>query len=357
MHKNHLYLLSTWLLRSVVGVICVGAFLPGALYASTAYASGGEAIYSLLPVHYDPAIPATKSYFIFDMHPGAMLESSVRITNGGTAMGTASLVAVDATTGQTSGTVFSSATGKQQKAGTWISLSVHSVTLAPGESRVIPFQVVVPSDAGPGQHVGGIVATSPIHKMAGNKTPLHINIQQLSGIAVQVNLPGPTVEQLSASGIQAGGANGYQNVSIALKNGGNVMIKPAGSLQLLDDHEHLLETVPMKLDTLLPDTSINYPIYIQKQMLGSGKYHAVLKLTYGHSHTLNYTAGFTVTQQQVERVLQSSGPWQDPGTNILNTMPWWQMVLIVLLGACGAAFLGQNLYRLARTMSRKSRSK
>src|SRR6266567_6291109 len=186
MHKNHLYLLSTWLLRSVVGVICVGAFLPGALYASTAYASGGEAIYSLLPVHYDPAIPATKSYFIFDMHPGAMLESSVRITNGGTAMGTASLVAVDATTGKTSGTVFSSATGKQQKAGTWISLSVHSVTLAPGESRVIPFPVVVPSDAGPGQHVGGLVATSPIHKMAGNKTPLHINIQQLSGIAVQV---------------------------------------------------------------------------------------------------------------------------------------------------------------------------
>ena len=41
---------------------------------------------------------------------------------------------------------------------------------------------------------------------------------------VQLNLPGATVEQLSATGIRADGANGYQQLLLSLHNSGTTML-------------------------------------------------------------------------------------------------------------------------------------
>ena len=166
--------------RVVVGALLVAISLAGAVPFSAVHAAGGGASFSLQIVHSNLSVPAIKSYFILDAHSGTVLQSSVRVINGGTASGTVTLAAVDATTGQTSGTVFLAADVKQRKVGMWISLSTKQLTLAPQQSQIVSFQVVVPRDALAGQYVGGIVAAAAIQNNVTNKKLVQINIQNIS---------------------------------------------------------------------------------------------------------------------------------------------------------------------------------
>lgn len=339
--------------RAVVGMLIIAVLLAGAFSASVARADGGQPTFGLQPVLYDPSQPATKSYFIFDAHPGTILHNSIRVTNRGTAAGTVSLYAVDSATGQTSGTVYLSHDVVQHDVGTWITLGMQHVTLAPGQSQVVPMQVTVPATMWPGQHVGGIVAESMASEKPSNKGTLHIRIRNLTILAVQVNLPGPQVEELTATGIQAGGANNYQTLLVGLHNSGTTMLKPSGSLQITDSHQQLLQNQAIKLDTFLPHTAIDYPVYVKDHALAAGNYQAALTMTYGEGHVLNYTTTFTITEQQVAQVFKAPPPLQAPAgmQNFFDTLPLWSIFAgggLLLLVVGGMIFWGRKRYTLAR---------
>src|SRR5579863_2349220 len=214
----------------------------GAMAAPAAAADNGSAQFSLRPVTYDPSNPTTASYFIFSPQPGSVVQNQVRVSNGGTARGSAALYAVDATTGQTSGAVYLSRQDPKSDVGAWISLGTQQVTLDPGQSHVVSFSVSVPSNARPGQHLGGIVAENEALQQGSNSGPVQINIQHLSIIAVQVNLPGAQTQKLEATSVKPGGEHGYQILYVGLHNSGNVMLKPSGTLQVSDTSGHQLKT-------------------------------------------------------------------------------------------------------------------
>ncbi len=345
------------LLRSVVGALLTSILIVGAFGSSSAHAAGSGPSFTLQPVVYDPARPVTKSYFVFDSHPGAIVQDRLRVTNSGTETGSVSLYAVDATTGQTSGTVYLSHHDARHDVGAWITLGMQQLTLAPGRSQIVPFRVAIPSGVRSGQHVGGIVAESLTLQSSTGNSHIHVNVQHLTIIAVQVDLPGALVEQLEATGIQSGGDNGYQNLLVRMSNSGTVMLKPYGSLQVTDAQGRLLQNLPLKLDTFLPQTAINYPLYITGRALGAGDYRAMLTLTYGHAHVLHYTTVFTITEQQLKQVFKSSPPPQVPwlGGNFFDGLPLWQMVLFGVLLLSGMFFWSQKLYHFVsrRRGSRK----
>lgn len=343
----------------VIEILISSALLIGALdgsTAQTAHATEGPK-FGLQPVFYDPSNPATKSYFVFDSAAGMILHNHIRVTNSGTTIGTVSLYPVDATTGQTSGVVYLSGNDTQHDVGTWITLGLQHVTLLPGQSQIIPFQVAIPSIVRPGQHVGGIVAES--EAMESESTPggstIQIHVQSLTIAAVQVNLPGTPIEQLVATGIQPGGENGYQSLLVHLSNTGTVMLKPEGELQVVDVQGTVVRNLPLKLDTLLPQTEINYPVYMKGQALKAGDYRATLTLIYGHNHVLRFTQVFTITQQQLRQVFTSvpSIMWG----NLLGEMPLWQIVVGGLLLASGLFFWTQKLYQCAMISRRRASSK
>jgi hypothetical protein len=268
---------------------------------SPAHADSGAASFSLQPVYYNPSNPVTKSYFVFSSKPGQVVKSSIRVTNTGTTTGTASLYPVDATTGQTSGAVYLNQNDPRSDVGAWITLSRQQVTLKPAQSTIVSFQAHVPSAVRAGQHLGGIVAenlTQNGSSQSQGNSPFQINVKSLRIVAVQVNRPGTLVEQLTATGIQAGGSNGYQQLFIGLSNTGNVMLKPAGTLQIANAQGRVVKKLALNLDTFLPQTSINYPLGITGQALGAANYQATLTLNYGHGKVLRYNTLFTITQQQ-----------------------------------------------------------
>jgi hypothetical protein len=107
------------------------------------------------------------------------------------------------------------------------------------------------------------------------------------------------VQTMSATGVQAGGLNGYQQLVIGQSNTGNIMHKPSGTLQVIDSQKNVAVHISLKLDTFLPQTSINYPVTITGSALGVGTYTATLYLIFGTGQTLHYTTIFTITLQQL----------------------------------------------------------
>ncbi len=85
-----------------------------------------------------------------------------------------------------------------------------------------------------------------------------------------------------------------------------MMLKPEGNLRVTDAQGRIAKNISLKLDTFLPQTSINYPATITGQALGPGKYGATLDLTYRHGKALHYTTNFTITRQQLIQTFNSS---------------------------------------------------
>jgi Bacterial protein of unknown function (DUF916) len=341
--------------KLLIALFCCGVFFAATgsvAIGSKNQSAAGEANFTLQPVAYDPSNPVTRSYFVINTNHGALLQEQVRVSNIGTATGTVKLFSVDSRTSQMGGVVYLSPTQAQLGVGSWIKLTTQALTLAPGQSQVVQFQIVVPQHVGPGQYVGGILAQSTTLQSAStslNKTHFQVNLQRQTIIAVELNLPGPQVERLTATEIHAGGGSNYQQLLIGLKNSGNTMITGNGSLQVSDSQGHLLQDLTLNVGTFLPQTSIEYPALVQGKALGVDTYQAVLTLHYGRNHVLDhvlhYTTTFTITQQQVKQAFPS-GPLQAPLTSPL--LPLWAIIMLVVLGILAVGGLsGLFFWRLA----------
>ena len=252
-----------------------------------------EATFSIMPTVWDPANPITGSYFVFHTQPGRHLRTSVLVTNTGTARGTVYLYPARAFSGSAGGAEFGARSAALTGAAAWIKLSSQKITLEPGKNQIVPFDVTIPANASSGEHIGGIVAENTVQKISQTKKfPLHI--LQRWAIAVLLILPGPIHEQLIATSVKPDGGAVYQQLKIGLSNTGNMRIKAHGLLQILDDSGHLIQKRALAYNTLLPQTDIINRFYIQHRTLGIGHYQAVIHLTYGHEHTLDYTTNFTI---------------------------------------------------------------
>jgi Bacterial protein of unknown function (DUF916)/Protein of unknown function C-terminal (DUF3324) len=324
-------------LKSAATIVAFILSMPivGVSVSPSVYANGGTASFSLQPAVYNTNNPVSQSYFVLNLSPDATTSLSLRVTNSGTATGTVRLYSEDAVTAQTGGIVYNVRGAPLRDVGSWISLNTPSLTLAPNQSKIVPFTLTTPRIVRPGEHVGGIIAesVSQVTSTAKNQR-FQINVQHDFAMAVQVNLPGSTNQLLIASSIQAGGTNGYQRLQIGLKNTGMLMVSGTGALQVSDAQGTLLQNLPLKLGLFLPQTAINYPVTVQKKALNAGTYRAMLTLNYGHNkvfdHVLNYTTNFTITQQQVQQAF-SNGPLSAPPQSAAS-LPLWMIILLAVLG-------------------------
>jgi len=189
-----------------------------------------------------------------------------------------------------------------------------------------------------------------------------IDIQHVLALGVLVNLPGPTTEKLEATSVQYDISSSYQRLLIRMNNTGTQLLHPFGSLQVHDTSGHLLQDWSLKLDTFIPQTSIDYPLYIQHKSLSPGTYTAMLNLSYEHHHTLNFTTTFTVPSQNQSIPHAISAFFRPTSTNIFDLFtPWyWIAAVIALVILCGGVFFwGQKLYNLSTRLQikRKQRMK
>ncbi len=329
-----------WKAAAPAGVAALG---PAA--APAAGAVPAQAVFALRPVTYDAAVPATKSYFVLPGRPGETLTTQVRVSNVGNATGRALLYPVDATTGQTSGAVYLSRTAPRRDVGSWLHLGAAAVTLAPGASRIVDFSVQVPGSARPGQHLGGIVAENATLQGAQGQGRsgshvggFRIRIRQLTIVGVQVDLPGPQLARLAVGSIDPGGnGQGYQQLMLGLRNTGTVMVKPTGSLSVINDRNRRVERAALRLDTVLPRTAIAYPVLVRGRLLSAGRYRARVVLRYD-GHETHATRTFTVGKTDVAQVFaapRAFTPAAAHTSSLRKALPWIVAGAGALLAAAG----------------------
>jgi Bacterial protein of unknown function (DUF916)/Protein of unknown function C-terminal (DUF3324) len=240
------------------------------------------------------------SYFVFTLSPGQSFESQVLISNDGDAAGTATVSAVDGLTGTASGIVYADRSVLAQDVGKWIALDETRVTLQPGEKHVVHFHGTVPQTSWIGQHLGGIVVESDTIDTNSSNSKVQIKVRQQSIEAVEIDNPGASVERLESSGIQFGGSNGQQVLTLNLQNTGELFINPTGKVSVIDSSGKTLQDIPIKMNLILPHTSFTYPIALSGQILMPGNYKADITLNYGKTNQiLHVVSPFTVTDQTI----------------------------------------------------------
>lgn len=302
-----------------------------------ASAAGSEATFALKPVRYDPRLPITQSYFVVSGRPGSSSRHEVRIVNVGRGAGTAYVYAVDGTTGQTSGAVYLDRRAPRRDVSTWLDTRPLTLSLAAGESHVIPLEVRIPADARPGDHLGGIVAENAHVRKGSGNGPLRINVRQLTVVAVVVQVPGKARSRLEVTGVAPGGEHGYQYLYLALRNAGENTLTPSGRVSLRDVQGREVVSRDFQLDTFLPRTAIEYPVLLPGQNLVPGRYSATVRIAYGASPfgyrrtneaavARTYTFPLTVTARDHEQVFSGAPAVTQPAearqASAARALPW-----------------------------------
>lgn len=289
-----------------------------------------------------PAPPTRSGYFVLKGRPGTTLHAKVRVLNVGEDAGTTALYPVDATTGQTSGAVYRSRAEPKRGVGRWAKVASESLTLAPGQSQLVRFSIRIPPRTAPGQYLGGLVAqratASAGGEPAAGKGSFKVRIQELSVVAVQVNVPGPRHPRMRLSGIEVGNQPGHQSLLLGIANTGNVLVKGRGSLRIADAAGRPLQHQAFNLDTFVPDTHIDFPAYIQGKALAPGQYRGTVSIAY-EGHRLTRTYPFTISKAQVAQVFGSPSSAQAPASS-----PSSNAALLYALIGISALSLGTAFY-------------
>ena len=178
--------------------------------------------------------PDGRPDFTFGTTPGAALTDHVAIVNYSTTPLTLQVYATDALT-TTSGSFGLPTVNTVPKAvGKWITLGERTVHVPAKTSKsagfvILPFRVIVPLSASPGDNAGGIVAS--LQTTGRNSTGQDVVLNQRVGTRVFLRVAGTLTPKLTVSGFQAkyhGTINPFGRGSITatfdVHNVGNVAV-------------------------------------------------------------------------------------------------------------------------------------
>ena len=244
----------------LIALLCAGlALLVGPRVAQ----ADGEVSFGIRPTKAFEDRPETFSYFSYELTPGAVLTDEALVMNDGEVPVTLKLYAADGITAQNAGTAFAKqgqeSTGASRGVSRWLSLSMTEIALEPGEEMVVPFTINVPSDAASGHHVAGLVVEAP--PTEGGEGQLAVNVVRRVGVAVVIDVPGPHVAglEITRTCLRQQDEQGA-TFEIDVRNTGNVFVKGEGSLPIADGSGEELASIPLSMDTVLPDDATTFQI-------------------------------------------------------------------------------------------------
>jgi hypothetical protein len=169
----------------------------------------------------------SRQSFDYKVDPGTQIQDSVVVANRGTTPADFLIYATDARNDFDTG-AFGLLTRDEKPidVGGWIKTASDKLTLQPGQQANIPFTLLIPSDATPGDHVGGIVAAVLTTTTKNGST---ITLEQRVGARVYLTVSGTPKVGVEATGLVAGFmpewnpfAPGTMSVSYDVRNSGNI---------------------------------------------------------------------------------------------------------------------------------------
>jgi len=181
-----------------------------------------------------PSKPDTRRQFNFQINPGESISDSVIIENINATPLTLLLYGADATHSNQGSFALVNRTATQRTVGNWVKFDSSTVSLNPGERKVIPFTITLPDKITPGSYAGGIAAETttvqPTQQNAQNgSTGAGVIISSRLVVKLFITVPGEkTVKYSWAELTHTLNANNKYHFSFTYNNEGNaaIMVDP-----------------------------------------------------------------------------------------------------------------------------------
>ena len=232
------------------------------LAASAAPAEGEEApvTWSVEPI---ASAAGDRGLFEYAVEPGTQITDTIVISNFGTADAAFLIYATDAINDFETG-AFGLLTRDEKPVdvGSWITLDIDTITLAPGAEARVPFQLLVPSDAEPGDHVAGIVASVLSDDTTEGEA---VALEQRVGSRVYLTVAGVPDVGVEAVGLVSGFAPslnpfapGTLDLDYAVTNTGNLRLDVTQEIDVTGPFGIPLGTItPEPVSNILPGQSVH----------------------------------------------------------------------------------------------------
>ena len=259
-------------LSSVVASLLLAAALPFAaltpaaalpLAAPAAHparvAADGEVTWSVEPV---ATTAGPRSRFEYEIDPGTQIQDAVVIANRGETPADFVIYATDAVNDPETGAFgLLPSDVDPSDAGSWVTAASEAITLQPGTEATVPFSIVVPSDATPGDHVAGIVAAVLTE---GEQDGAAVLLEQRVGARIYLDIAGARVPELEVTAVTSAYsaswnpfAPGDLEVAYTVRNSGNVRLDAQQDLTITGPLGIPLGTAePAAVHELLPGQSV-----------------------------------------------------------------------------------------------------
>ena len=268
---------------------------------------------------YPTTAPGAKGRVVFSptLTPGVTVPDSVTIANLSPSPRSFNLYAADAFNTPGGGLSLRRRVDPVEGMGAWIRLA-HSAAVVPAHGSVaVPFVIVVPSQATPGDHVGGIVAEATSGTTS-SRGSVPITVIQAVGVRVYGRVQGATMRRLAvekpavhveSSVAAAFGGSSRVTITVRVANRGNVVLTPVAHLQLRSTFGSV-ETQTFELGPILP----------------------------GESVTTHHSATVHVTGQLRATVSVAAGSTRASARSSAWSLPWGLLMVLLVLLALVALF-------------------
>ena len=220
--------------------------------------------FSIRPTNAFPDRPESFAYFSHVLSAGAELTDEALVRNDGAEPLTLMLYAADGVTAVNGGTTFAHRSAEPNGVALWITPTVNTLELAPGEEQLVPFTIRVPAGMRSGEYVGGLVLEAAASAgERGGDTQFSVDVIQRMGVAVVVGIPGGTTAEIGVTGIaMTEQDDDGSRFAVAVENSGELIARGVGTLWIRDADGLLLYEHEFAVDTVLPGTSttLNVPL-------------------------------------------------------------------------------------------------
>lgn len=281
------------------------------------------------PANPDSSNPRTQSIFILNANKGETKSDVILVSNNSDQTQTIELYAVDGIVTNTGAFTCSQESEAKQGMGAWATVAKNLLTLNPGKTEEVGFDVSVPANADVGEHNGCIVfqTAEDEGEASGN-----VRIRTRQAIRVVMTVPGDLKRSVEIEQFSTALTDGNQTYTLELKNTGNVSADVDAKVYLTS----LFGTVVYENGggyPVLADQQLDLTFVNEDRPMFGGWYYASASLAYDkRAGTFGTSDSSQLVKKEADRQLLFLAPTVE-GMLILvlvvgligGVIAWWLM--------------------------------
>jgi hypothetical protein len=308
---------------ALVATLALIGIVPTPAMATPPVKDDGQRIWSVRPATL-AGKPDDRTHFTLQGTPGSTLVDTMLVTNLSKATVSFNVYGTDAYNTPTGAFDLLAFDRHPIDIGSWIHFAQPIVTIAAGKSLAVPFNVVLPPTATPGDHAGGVVVS-----LASNSSTPGVNLDSRVAVRVYLRVPGDLRPSLAVTAVSANYhgknvpfADGSATMSYTVTNPGNIRLRSKVTLEIKNAFgQTLAKLTPPDLPELLPSGTASFKASFTG-IPAEGPLTANVTLA-------PYPDPLQPIGQKVPTVTKSGYFWAMPWTLLLIIL----LLLVILIGA------------------------